>query len=50
MRLKLGNFFGSRETLYNEFKELLICIRGELCETIFSSDDIKSILTKGIIL
>ena len=47
MRLKLGNFFGSRETLSNEFKEF--CIRGELCEALFSSDDIKSILTTGTI-
>lgn len=47
MRLKLGNFFGSRETLYNEFKEF--CIRGELCEAIFSCDEIKSVLTTGII-
>ena len=43
---KLGNFFGSRENLHNEFKEF--CIRSEICPDLLSTNDIKQILIKGI--
>ena len=45
--MKLGEFFGSRETLHNEFKEF--CIRGEACDAMYSSDEIKTILTNGVL-